>query len=241
MTLPALRAIGQALDLGFCGRATKDEILIALEGKLRETREFQNLQVIVQERESGVNKFFLVDEDCVFLETEYGKEPARAEADHDQTIVRLQQEVEELTAALQESERQLGEYQLETEHLRAEVERSTGGEDTDEIEALRAQLKKEKDRAKKLWALNCRRATEQENLLLSKDLEIQELESRLEGRSRSTEHESSSGESELSPGAAATLLPIIPPSRPHRKGKAPPIDQIQARTRKSGLTTGFQH
>ena len=225
VTLPALRAIGQALDLGFRGRATKDEILIALEGKLRETREFQNLQVIVQERESGVNKLFLVDEDGVFLETEYGKEPARAEADHEQTIVRLQQEVEELTAALQESERQLGEYQLETEHLRAEVERSTGGEDTDEIEALRAQLKKEKDRAKKLWALNCRRATEQENLLLSKDLEIQELESRLEGRSRSTEHESSSGESELSPGAAATLLPIIPPSRPHRKGKAPPIDQ----------------
>ena len=60
----------------------------------------------------------------------------------------------------------------------AEVER-VRREMAAEIELLRAQLKKEKERAKKLWALNCKRMAEQENLLVEKDMEIEELRVRL--------------------------------------------------------------
>lgn len=58
-----------------------------------------------------------------------------------------------------EAREQLGKKEAELE----EVERSAGVM----VESLRSELK----RAKKLWALNCRRATEQED----KDLKIQEL------------------------------------------------------------------
>ena len=128
VTLAALRAIGQALDLGLLGRSAKEEVLATIQGKLRETRECQDIQVIIQERDSGVNKLFLVDGDGVFLETEYSnpRAPARAEgSDHEGLVEKLQQEVEELNAALQESERQLREERSETERLRGEVERSS--------------------------------------------------------------------------------------------------------------------
>ena len=209
VTHATLRAIAEALELP--GKGKKPELLTVIEGKLSETREVRNIQVIVQEREIGATKLFLLDDEGVFLETESGAgresgRPARIEgAEHE----KLRREVEDLTRKLRETEQQ--------------VERSTTRADgaTAEVESLRSQLKKEKERAKKLWALNCRRATEQENLLVEKDLEIEGLTARLEGHVNSEHDSSSESESDHPqidlPRSSACTLP--------RKGRAPPIDQ----------------
>ena len=197
LTLANLRRIADSL--GLPGRGTKADLLAAIEAELSQMREPQNVQVIIQEREAGV-QLYLIDEQGVFLEVEPGqKEPSRLnirepallstdETDH--LIEDLRQENDGLKGALEDARRQGEEQGATIRQLEQEVERlSNGGE----VGTLRSELKKEKDRAKKLWALNCKRATEQEALLVAKDLEIEELKARLKQTNRAIEDSSEEG------------------------------------------------
>ncbi len=75
VTLLYLRRIAQALLLP--GRGTKTELLTAIEGRIGQEHEVQNVQVIIQERESG-ESLFLIDNRGVFLEVTAGsREQAR--------------------------------------------------------------------------------------------------------------------------------------------------------------------
>ena len=75
LTLAYLRRIADSL--GLPGRSTKADLLAAIKAELSQMREPQNVQVIIQEREAGV-QLYLIDEQGVFLEVEPGqKEPSR--------------------------------------------------------------------------------------------------------------------------------------------------------------------
>ena len=112
-----------------------------------------------------------------------------------------------------------------------------------EVEALCSQLKKEKERAKKLWALSCKQAMEQEELLVAKELEVEDLRARLEESVCQAEEGSRAGGSSHAGGGGMegssleeeeeydhhsvetshhSLRPIT--CATPRKGKAPPID-----------------
>ena len=191
VTQPFLRAIAQAL--GLPERGSKDQLLASVEGKLGETREVPNVQVVIQE--GDVTVLSLVDNEGAFLKTEIAAaaetttSPAHSQKDSGSE----QGSQDEVTQLREEMERLQREAQMEVERVQqvasaeleaaqrektAEVER-VRREMAAEIELLRAQLKKEKERAKKLWALNCKRMAEQENLLVEKDMEIEELRVRL--------------------------------------------------------------
>ena len=191
VTQPFLRAIAQAL--GLPERGSKDQLLASFEGKLGETHEVPNVQVVIQE--GDVTVLSLVDNEGAFLKTEIAAaaetttSPAHSQKDSGSE----QGSQDEVTQLREEMERLQREAQMEVERVQqvasaeleaaqrektAEVER-VRREMAAEIELLRAQLKKEKERAKKLWALNCKRMAEQENLLVEKDMEIEELRVRL--------------------------------------------------------------
>ena len=191
VTQPFLRAIAQAL--GLPERGSKDQLLASVEGKLGKTHEVPNVQVVIQE--GDVTVLSLVDNEGAFLKTEIAAaaetttSPAHSQKDSGSE----QGSQDEVTQLREEMERLQREAQMEVERVQqvasaeleaaqrektAEVER-VRREMAAEIELLRAQLKKEKERAKKLWALNCKRMAEQENLLVEKDMEIEELRVRL--------------------------------------------------------------
>ena len=193
VTQPFLRAIAQAL--GLPERGSKDQLLASVEGKLGETHEVPNVQVVIQE--GDVTVLSLVDNvnEGAFLKTEIAAaaetttSPAHSQKDSgseqgsQDEVTQLREEMKRLQREAQmevERVQQVASAELEAaqQEKTAEVER-VRREMAAEIELLRAQLKKEKERAKKLWALNCKRMAEQENLLVEKDMEIEELRVRL--------------------------------------------------------------
>ncbi len=81
--------------------------------------------------------------------------------------------------ALQEAQERQEEQEATITLLQGDVDRLTAeAEVVTEVESLRNQLKKEKDKAKKLWSLSCKRANEQEEVIVQ-ELEIEDFKSRL--------------------------------------------------------------
>ncbi len=81
---------------------------------------------------------------------------------------------------MQEAQERQEEQEATITLLQGDVDRLTAeAEVVTEVKSLRNQLKKEKDKAKKLWSLSCKRANEQEEVIVAQELEIEDLKSRL--------------------------------------------------------------
>ena len=198
-------------------KASVNDTRLAIEGKLREEgREPENVQVVVREREDGL-ELSLLGQDGVFMTCEVSNvsevecgvsiDPAKSAVDgHDETfvymertemiakieqlvqwnnearerIVQLENEQGALRGALEESDHVIREHQQQLVELQLELEsaREAAAEHAG-LELVREQLKREKTWSKELWTLSCRRATEQEELLESKDEEIARLQARI--------------------------------------------------------------
>ena len=98
--------------------------------------------------------------------------------EQDQLELRLAESVrksEELETELQQTREQLKQDKETIAQLTEQLHAATAESSTEEIEVLRAELKKEKAKAKRMWKLNCEQGAEQENLIAEKDEEIAEL------------------------------------------------------------------
>ena len=147
----------------------------------------------------------------VFLEEEAEcKEPARTVTSElvetDNSVESLKQKNENLVQALQEANEWQEEQDATIEQLSQEVNHLTA--DAGAAADLCRQLKKEKERAKKLWSLSCRRASEQEELIVAKELEIEEMKLRLE---ESASHAGGGSHVEDSTQMGKRIVIIIPP------------------------------
>ena len=120
----------------------------------------------------------------MFLEADVGQKEGNAPVELEAKNIELTRQNEELTAPLQEAHQKLADQQAELNRLTEALERAMretedpGG--VSELKELGKQLKRENEKAKRLWRLNCKRAAEQEELLSAKELEIEELKRQLE-------------------------------------------------------------
>ena len=115
VTQPFLRAIAQAL--GLPERGSKDQLLASIEGKLGETHEVPNVQVVIQE--GDVTVLSLVDNEGAFLKTEIAAaaetttSPAHSQKDSGSE----QGSQDEVTHLREEMERLQREAQMEVERV----------------------------------------------------------------------------------------------------------------------------
>ena len=182
LTSVQLRAIARALELP--ARGSREDIRLTIEGKLRENYDELSVRVVVQEISETETKLFLIDENGMFLEVEVGQKEGNAPVELEAKNIELTRQNEELTAVLQEAHQKLADQQAELNHLTEALERAMRETEdpsgVSELEELGKQLKREKENAKRLWRLNCKRAAEREELLSAKELEIEELKRQLE-------------------------------------------------------------
>lgn len=220
LTAAHLKSIADSLGLPTTG--STDQIRQLIEGKLQEEHEVSNVQVVVQETSTVSVQLSLVDEDGVFHSTTPYQKGAGESLGRDQLELKLAESVrksEELETELLQNREQLKQDKETIAQLTEQLLAATTESSTEEIEVLRAELNKEKAKAKRMWKLNCEQAAEQENLLAEKDEEIAELKRKLtEHRSRSP---SRSTFSELDD--ALPHRPTVDRAT-KRRGKAPPVD-----------------
>ena len=223
LTSAHLKQVARKLELPTTG--STDQVRQLIEGKLQESREISNVQVVVQESTYQELKLSLMDEEGVFLETDPSSKSVESQS----------AEVEGLVEALDDAKRRnlslMEELEAATQRIEEEKERATdlekkleeceAGEGQEEVEQLKAELKSAKDKAKQLWKLTCSQSREQEERIADLEAEVARLRA---DRSREAESPSLPGSSSgrSSPDADCVQEPV----RPTRRGKAPPVDSF---------------
>ena len=219
--------IARALDLP--ARGSREDIQLTIEGKLREDYDELSVQVVVQGILETETKLFLIDENGVFLEADVGQKEGNAPVELEAKNAELTRQNEELTVALQEANQRLADQQAELNRLTEALERAIRETEdpsgaTSELEELGKQLKREKEKAKRLWKLNCKRAAEQEELLSARELEIEELKRQLDDPDSPREPDPDAYSGEGSAGVSTAPLLPLPTGSASRRGRAPPVD-----------------
>ena len=123
----------------------------------------------------------MLDENGVFhCTTPYQKESVELELPEQEgltlKLAEIEQKNEELEVAMLQLQEQLAKEKEMTKQLLEQLHAATTESPTTELETLKAELKREKEKSKQMWfKQNCEQASEQENLLAKKDEEITEL------------------------------------------------------------------
>ena len=229
-----------------------------IEGKLQETREVSNVQVVVAESTIKEVKLSLMDDSGVFVEA-----PVYRLTKDTSECGGLRQELEEAHARNQQLREDMESVVQDLRKHQSEVSRLTEaleGAKSEGMDTLESQLKEEKSKRKRMWRMHCQQVADQERLLEEKEGEVTRLWQRLTDlgvcspRRRGTSDDSSHtvAESPLSPESETgtphcrhsktsiltsvevpTLAPVTSGVAP-RRGKAPPIDPF------SGENTEFR-
>ena len=237
LTAVHLRAIAKAMDLPTTGSA--DQVRQGIEGNLLtdKDRDISSTLVILTESTMISTVLSLADSGGVFLETEAtyraqhgergpGTEDSgatqKALEETQQALTEAQHELEKAVTALAEQERLVKELQTKLEESTPEGS----------VEGLISELKKEKERFRQAWKLNCEHVAEQDALLTTKEGEIETLQRQLEelrggvGDHAATESTTSVPTSPHPPPSSRSserTTRTDVPSGETRRGKAPPI------------------
>ncbi len=169
-----LRHIAEALSLPSTGSA--DEVRQLIEGKLQETREVSNVQVVVAESTIKEVKLSLMDDSGVFVEapvcrlTKDTSECGGLRQELEEAHARNQQLREDMESVVQDLRKHQSEVSWLTEAL--EGARSEG------MDTLESQLKEEKSKRKRMWRMHCQQVADQERLLEEKEGEVTRLRQR---------------------------------------------------------------
>ena len=216
LTAAYLRQLAGGLGLPTSGSA--NQLRQVVEGKLQEEHDPLNVQVMVEEISAIGVKLSLVDEEGVFLVTEPAeKEGETGSSALEDMLAESERKNEDLLVQLTAVQDELAAEQEKSARLQEELSSATHAE---EVSRLKQDLRKERDKAKQAWGMSCRQAAEQEDLLASKDRQIQELRQKLAESRHSRTPSESDGEP---PAVEPTPLRRQPMKR---RGKAPPIDQF---------------
>ena len=175
LTSAHLKQNAESLDLPTTG--STDEVRQLIEGKLQESHDVHNFQVVMDETPAISLKLSLTDEEGVFLESTPSVKPAKEmREDLMLRLTEAEQKNDELETELAETKEQLAKEQEETARLTEELGSSST---TEEVHKLKDELKQERERAKHAWCMNCAQVTEQENPLAKREDEIAELKKQL--------------------------------------------------------------
>ena len=224
LTSAHLKQIAESLELPTTG--STDEVRQLIKGKLQESRDVRNIQVVMDETPTISLKLSLMDEEGVFLESTPSVKPAKEmREDLMLRLTEAEQKNDELETELAETKEQLAKEQEETARLTEELGSSST---TEEVRKLKDELKQERERAKCAWRMNCAQVTEQENILAKTEDEIAELKKKLKAcmhdtPSRSRSHSSGS---ESDPRSHSDSPPTVHVEPVKRRGKAPPVDMF---------------
>ena len=115
LTAAYLKHIAQSLELPTAGSA--DETRQLIDGKLQETRDSSNVQVVVDETASITVKLSLMDDEGIFHEAAPFDKPAKEPHPDDDVLQRLadaEQKNEQLTADLAAAQEKLDQERAET-------------------------------------------------------------------------------------------------------------------------------
>ena len=183
----------------------------------------------MQEISETETKLFLINENGVFLEADVGQKEGTTPVELEAKNVELTRQNEELIVALQEANQKLADQQAELNRLTKALDKAMReAEDpsaaTSELEELGKQLKREKEKGKRLWKLDCKQAAEQGELLSAKELEIEELKCQLEDYDSPREPDPDAYSGEGSAGVSTAPLLPLPTGSASRRGRAPPVD-----------------
>jgi hypothetical protein len=138
---------------------------LIIEGKLQETRESANVQVVVDETPSITVKLSLMDDEGIFHEAAPFDKPAKDSGPDDDVVQRLtdaERKNEELTADLTAAHESLNQERAETTRLQEQLRLLS---ESSEVSKLQDELKKERDKVKRMWCTNYAQVAEQEKLL----------------------------------------------------------------------------
>lgn len=177
-------------------KASTDEVLQLIEGKLSEEgREPRDVKVIVQRptdegAEDGEHVcLFVVDDGGVITRARVAVEseqPARVRVESTHTDVEAEDAEDETYLQLQQKELELNATLEELDEVRkknAEAEAALIDKDV-QIEHLTNQLRREKERFRQVWRMNCEQLNEHDAVLASKEEEIVQLQERICMQSR---------------------------------------------------------
>ena len=189
-----VKQIAASMTLPTTGSA--DEVRQMIKGRLADMgKDPRHVQVLIPEAEGA--HLQLQDVDGVFLdvapeEDEHGREssPEGSERGGEEEVAQLQlalREAQSLSKTLQ-----------------------------DEVSVLKSQLEKERKKVKEMWYKNCDQLREFDEILATKDEEIEYLKGS-HGGVASDEH------GRVSESSCIMPKETLPPVRP-RRGKAPPVD-----------------
>ena len=224
LTAPVLKQI--AGTLGVPDTAALDEIRQMIDGKLLEMgREPRNTQVVLGEAAHGIH-ICLQDADGTFLELESAE------------VVNPPEEGGEGGGA--------EDGVSDTETLRRALQEANSEKGTllGEVNALKAEIERTKERVKEMWRANCAQLSEFDATLLAKDDEIAQLKRQLAGYSgvpreispgRGDEDDTHSITTENPPEIQQLGYPSSRPFAKARRGKAPPVDSFTGENEEIGL------
>ena len=233
-----LQRLARALSLPTS--ASGDELRLMIDGKLGEMeKEPRNVQVVISEAERGAERLSLWDDDGSFLDVDPESpdgDGSEKETESAATVGELQaaldhalEENAQLRVELQQQQTALEEERSQTEALKKENERLEETTTLTRVSELEGELKRERDKMKSVWRMQCEQLAQYDSEIAEKEIEIAELKARLarseghggedvEGDAGSVEEHKSL----LTPGKVRVALPI--PSKVTRRGKAPPVD-----------------
>ena len=142
LTSAYLKQIAESLELPTTGSG--DEIRQLIEGKLQESHDIHNIQVVVDETPTVSLKLSLMDEEGVFLESTPIVRPVKeTEAGMGLRLTEAEQKNDELEMELAETKEQLAKEQKETARLAEELASASTAE---EVRKLKDELKQERER-----------------------------------------------------------------------------------------------
>jgi hypothetical protein len=233
LTAAYLRQLTEALELSTTGSA--EELRQQIEGSLAE-REDPTIQVAVQETSQIETVLWLVDSDGPFLQTAPSHRDSKESGESEHAYQQLLESHEKLSDELTTARQQLEEECLKTAELHAELEAHTAEEPSvqaGEVERLREELEKEKDKRKQVWKTSCEQVAEQDTLLASKDDVIAALQHDLEALRARLVQPPCEGDDErgsLPLPSVSAEAPVVPPlptrATRARRGKAPPVQSF---------------
>ena len=138
-------------------------------------------------------------------------------------MANAEQKNEELTADLAAIQEVLNQGRAETTRLKEELHILSA---SSEVSKLKDELKKKRDKGKRMWRMNCAQVAEQAKILGEREDEIKELKKKLTECIKgggSVVHHCESG-SESDPHELVPTCEHLPPAK--RRGNAPHVDMF---------------
>ena len=223
-----LQRLARALSLPTS--TSGDELRQMIDGKLEELeKEPRNVTVVITEAECGAERLALWDDDGSFLDVH--PETPEGEGDEDRTdseptteelqsaLDRALEENALLKTQMTQQQAALEEERERVEALEKENERLQETTSPGRVSELEEELKREKDRMKSVWRMQCEQLVQYDSEVSEKETQITELKAEL------AKHAKPDGEVvKGGTGRTAECNSSPSPCKVTRRGKAPPVD-----------------